>query len=219
LVVLRGALRDGNGDDKNVLTDFSRISSFKRNGLNIKLEFHTNPLPYKLAKFAFRLSKAQLEPTYEKSGYGWYDEEKKDELKIAGGRYIFFYSHPVETEAPLLPQSKLSMNKNKNKKEGNGNYNNDEPQSPTNAVMVDIDCDTGAAISHDIGSTPTKLKKNKHKNKNRNNYNDKDEVDKKKNSEGELIGFAHFLFTLSGMYVSLSVLYACLYVCLSTVWR
>lgn len=88
LVTLRRALRTPDGQDRDVLADFKSIAKYKKNGLDVELEFQPAPLEHKLFKWAFHLCRKQVRGIYDDSGYGWDDEEKKDELRDKGVRYL-----------------------------------------------------------------------------------------------------------------------------------
>jgi len=88
VLVLRAALFEESGADKDVLKPLLPIfKMFKKNGLNVDLEFSVK-LGKRDFNWAFDLTKKHMEQTYEDSEYGWDDEDKSKELKEDGARFI-----------------------------------------------------------------------------------------------------------------------------------
>jgi hypothetical protein len=58
-----------------------------RNGINVGIEF-TPKLKPDDAEWVFELIKENMEDIYEESGYGWDDEDKRDELLEQGARFL-----------------------------------------------------------------------------------------------------------------------------------
>jgi GNAT superfamily N-acetyltransferase len=89
IITLRRALVNDDGTDRNVLTDVAAFCQYDRNNLNVSLEFVPGKKAKKdLRQFMFRLTKANMEEEYNSSGYGWDDEDKKDELRDDAARFV-----------------------------------------------------------------------------------------------------------------------------------
>lgn len=85
---LRAALYDNDGKDKNVLKSLNaNFAKYNKNGLDCELEFSPK-LTKKEFEWAFDLTKEHMEDVYEESGYGWDDDEKRDDLREDGARFI-----------------------------------------------------------------------------------------------------------------------------------
>lgn len=96
IVVLRSALFEENGRDKDVTKDIAKsFMKFDRNGLDLSIEFATK-LSKEDAKWAFDLVKETMEEKYEQSGYGWDDEDKMRELTEKGTRFLIVREWPSE---------------------------------------------------------------------------------------------------------------------------
>jgi len=88
IVVLRSALFEESGKDKDVTKDIAKsFMKFDRNGLDVTIDFATK-LSKEEAKWAFDLVKETMEDKYEESGYGWDDEDKLRELTEKGTRFL-----------------------------------------------------------------------------------------------------------------------------------
>lgn len=96
IVVLRSALFEENGEDKDVTQNIAKsFMKFDRNGLDVSIEFLTK-LSKDEAKWAFELVKENMEDKYEESGYGWDDEDKERELTEKGTRFLIVRERPAE---------------------------------------------------------------------------------------------------------------------------
>lgn len=89
LIVLRGALFEADGSDKNVCATLGPFLKYDRNGLNVAVEFKTR-LGDADRKWAFGLVKKTMEAKYDAAGYGWDDADKDKELSEDGGRFLLF---------------------------------------------------------------------------------------------------------------------------------
>lgn len=89
MVLLRAALRDQDGKDLNVLKPFERMAKYKRNGLDVKMELHFAKLDRRLFKWALLLNKQNVKQAYNECGYGWDEDEVRDELNERANRFIF----------------------------------------------------------------------------------------------------------------------------------
>ena len=88
IMPLRAALYDNDGKDKNVLKSLNaNFAKYHKNGLDCELEF-SHKLTKKEFEWAFELTKGHMEDIYEDSGYGWDDDEKRDDLREEGARFI-----------------------------------------------------------------------------------------------------------------------------------
>lgn len=65
LLVLRRAIYDEYGVDRDVLKDFSALAKYKKNGLNVHITFHALPLPRVGPKHSSRAKR--LIPAYYSS--------------------------------------------------------------------------------------------------------------------------------------------------------
>lgn len=88
VLVLRNALFEESGADKDVTASIASIfKTFKRNGMNVRLDFSVK-LTKKEFTWAYELTKGAMEQVYDDSGYGWDDEDKEKELKEDGARFL-----------------------------------------------------------------------------------------------------------------------------------
>ena len=72
VTLLRGALRNDDGSDKDLLAELPSFKAFKRNGLQLSIEFRTGKqLDKAEATACFRMTKVHMEEEYDLSGYGW----------------------------------------------------------------------------------------------------------------------------------------------------
>lgn len=58
------------GSDRNGLEPFKSLASFRKNGLDVSIEFVAAPLPLSHARFAFALTKKTMQKICNSSGYG-----------------------------------------------------------------------------------------------------------------------------------------------------
>jgi N-alpha-acetyltransferase 40 len=101
VLLLRAALFDEGGVDKNVLKDFLPFQTFKRNGLDCTIEFATGTSAAHYRKWMFALTKINMEGEYN-IDYGWDDEDKKDELREPSARFLVVNQAPsVAWEKPI----------------------------------------------------------------------------------------------------------------------
>ena len=96
---LRNALFDDDGKDKDVAKDFEAFLDFKKGDFEAKIVFHTGKKLQKknsqLLKFFFNTTKEQQEEAYDSSGYGWDDDDKKNELGDRATRFLVEQAAPV----------------------------------------------------------------------------------------------------------------------------
>jgi len=89
LVLLRSCLWDDAGKDKNPVAPFAPFLQYKRNGLDLTLDFFSGgKLPRELRGWAFSLVKENIEQAYDASGYGWDDADKESELFDKAARLV-----------------------------------------------------------------------------------------------------------------------------------
>ena len=93
VLLLRAALFDAQGTDKNVLDDFKAFQKFNRNGLDLELSFATGKTN-QLRKWMHALCKKNMEEDYSKD-YGWDDDDKNEELKEPAARFIVVREKPT----------------------------------------------------------------------------------------------------------------------------
>ena len=70
IVMLRKAVFNDDGTDKNVTEGLSPFMKYDRNGLDLEINF-TPKLNKKEKEWAFELVKENMEERYDASGYGW----------------------------------------------------------------------------------------------------------------------------------------------------
>ena len=93
LVLMRSALRDESGRDRDVLAKFAPLVKFNRNGLDLQVRLHTGTnLPKDTHRFAKKLAKKQMKQIYDESGYGWDDDEYSEALREPEGRTLVAYA-------------------------------------------------------------------------------------------------------------------------------
>ena len=81
IMTLRSCIFDDAGKDRDVTLDFKPFLAFKRNGLDVTIEFFVGKkVPEDDKTWAFDLVKKHSEEAYDASGYGWDDADKYDEL-------------------------------------------------------------------------------------------------------------------------------------------
>ncbi len=89
-VILRTAIFNTDGSDRNPLLDLGPMCNFSSPSLPVPLrpfEFATVLSRPDLQK-AFRMAKDSLEASHEESGFGWDDDEKKEELRMEQARFV-----------------------------------------------------------------------------------------------------------------------------------
>mmetsp|Transcript_5249 Transcript_5249/g.33010 ORF Transcript_5249/g.33010 Transcript_5249/m.33010 type:complete len:306 (-) Transcript_5249:597-1514(-) len=89
MAVLKGALRDDSGRDRDVMHGFEAFSSYQRCDMDLKVEFYAGKgMPKGTNKACFLLAKENSKDVYEQSGYGWFDDEKQSELREPSARFL-----------------------------------------------------------------------------------------------------------------------------------
>ena len=101
----------------DLLKDYPAFHTYKRNGLDLELQFHkAEALPENVLEWAFMLCKSNMEAFYNTS-WGWHDDTKRSELGCAEARFIIAYTkvrqlpamhsdaHAAIWEALLLKQA------------------------------------------------------------------------------------------------------------------
>lgn len=96
LVVLRAALRDAAGDDRDVLADFPSFVRFDRNGLAAELSFTPGGMRSRLLRECVAIARANTEEVADACGYGWDDSEKRAELKAREARVLLIHEAAAE---------------------------------------------------------------------------------------------------------------------------
>ena len=77
VTLLRKALREDDGRDKDLLADLPSFKAVKRKGLDLSVEFHTGKaLTRADATACFDMTKEHMCSEYDDSGYGWDDSDK-----------------------------------------------------------------------------------------------------------------------------------------------
>ena len=103
LVVMRSALRDQKGKDRDVLSDFAPLAKFGRNGLDVQIRMHTGTnLPKDTHRFAKKLAKKQMQNISDQSGYGWDDDEYSEALREPEGRMLFAYEGSARASGEVV---------------------------------------------------------------------------------------------------------------------
>lgn len=88
VITLRKAVFDDNGKDKDVTAGITpAFMKYDRSGLDCDIKFSTK-LTSEEFDWAFDLVKLNMEERYDASGYGWDDEDKKNELHESGTRFL-----------------------------------------------------------------------------------------------------------------------------------
>ena len=98
IILLRKALFDDTGKDKNVCASMPAFMKFARNGLDLEISF-TPKLTRAEADWAFEITKDNMEGRYDMSGYGWDDEDKHQTLTEQGARFLVIREWPEEEDA------------------------------------------------------------------------------------------------------------------------
>lgn len=88
LLALKDAIFE-NGKDKDVTKGINQsFFKYNRNGIeNVSLSFATK-LTDSEVDWAFELVKENMEEVYDVSGYGWDDDDKRNELVEDGARFL-----------------------------------------------------------------------------------------------------------------------------------
>lgn len=88
MLKLRAALYDDRGKDKDVSAGVAKsFLAFDRNGLQLDIFFKTR-LTDDEVDWTFDLAQQFMEEKYDRSGYGWDDDDKMDELTEKGTRFL-----------------------------------------------------------------------------------------------------------------------------------
>lgn len=89
MAVLKGALRDDSGRDRDVMHGFEAFSSYQKCDMDLKVDFYAGKgMPKATNKACFLLAKQNSKDVYEQSGYGWFDDEKQSELREPSARFL-----------------------------------------------------------------------------------------------------------------------------------
>mmetsp|Transcript_50570 Transcript_50570/g.83822 ORF Transcript_50570/g.83822 Transcript_50570/m.83822 type:complete len:503 (+) Transcript_50570:42-1550(+) len=100
VTLLRCALRNDDGSDKDLLADFPSFTTFKRNGLNLNIEFHCGKaLSRADAAACFEMVKTHMEDEYDDSGYGWDDNDKWSEITSRESRLLLLRDNRLPRSA------------------------------------------------------------------------------------------------------------------------
>eukprot|EP00823_Brevimastigomonas_motovehiculus_P003235 TRINITY_DN1953_c0_g1_i1.p1 TRINITY_DN1953_c0_g1~~TRINITY_DN1953_c0_g1_i1.p1 ORF type:complete len:341 (-),score=145.74 TRINITY_DN1953_c0_g1_i1:1-1023(-) len=105
MMILRNAIRDEKGNDKNILDGFSSFCKYQKNGQNLSIAFLSSKQFSKekdISKFCFTLSKQNVQTIFNQSGYGWKDEEKKDDLSSKDSRFLIVRNANDQTLAGFV---------------------------------------------------------------------------------------------------------------------
>lgn len=98
ILLLRKALFDDKGKDKNVCESMPAFMKYNRNGLDLEITF-TPKLKRDEVDWAFEIIKENMEGRYDISGYGWDDEDKYQTLTEQGARFLVVREWPEEEGA------------------------------------------------------------------------------------------------------------------------
>lgn len=89
MAVLKRALRDESGRDRDVMRGFEAFSSYQKCDMDLKVEFYAGKgMPKATNNACFVLAKANSKDVYNQCGYGWFDDEKQSELKEPSARFL-----------------------------------------------------------------------------------------------------------------------------------
>jgi hypothetical protein len=95
IVMLRRAVFNDDGTDKNVTEGLSPFMKYDRNGIDLEINF-TPKLTRTEREWAFDIVKDNMEERYDASGYGWDDEDKLRELSENGARFLVVREWPED---------------------------------------------------------------------------------------------------------------------------
>jgi len=91
VLTLRQAIFNVNGQDKDVTQNFTPFLAFKRNGLDLSVEFAVRPTT-KMRNRLFKICKDNMEDTDD----GWDDAEKRSELDQKPNRFLLIREQAAE---------------------------------------------------------------------------------------------------------------------------
>ena len=102
VTLLRRALRNDDGTDKDLLAEFPSFNKFARNGLNLAVEFRCGKQLSKAeATACFGMTKAHMEEEYDLSGYGWDDDDKWAEITSKESRLLLLFDPAAPERQPI----------------------------------------------------------------------------------------------------------------------
>jgi ribosomal protein S18 acetylase RimI-like enzyme len=91
-IILRKALFNDDGTDKDVTKTLSPFMKMKAQDAEIEFDFVSAKKLWKknptLAEYCYGLVQEQMEDQYDDSGYGWDDNDKQDEMRDKSTRYL-----------------------------------------------------------------------------------------------------------------------------------
>jgi len=105
IVLLRAALFEKDGTDRDVTASLKPFCSFTKAGLDLVFKFVSGADFKKnkaLTEFAFSQSKKTLKDLYDTSGFGWDDLERKQEMCDQAVRFLFVYDKKEATPLGFL---------------------------------------------------------------------------------------------------------------------
>ena len=92
VTLLRRALRNDDGSDRDLLADFPSFATFKRNGLQLGIEFRCGKTLTKAESAScFEMTKAHMQSEYDSSGYGWDNDDKWAEITCREARLLLLF--------------------------------------------------------------------------------------------------------------------------------
>jgi GNAT superfamily N-acetyltransferase len=100
--LLRRALRNDDGTDRDLLAELPSFRTFERGGLSLAVEFYCGrELPRAHASACFAMAKAHMADDYEASGYGWDDDDKWAEITCKEARLLLVFD-AADAARPLV---------------------------------------------------------------------------------------------------------------------
>ncbi len=94
VTLLRKALRNDDGTERDLLAELPSFTKYARNGLDLAIEFKVGKeLEKRDAKACFEMSKAHMEGEYTASGYGWDDDDKWGEITSRESRLLLVHDN------------------------------------------------------------------------------------------------------------------------------
>lgn len=92
VTLLREALRNEDGSEKDLLAPLPSLSAFRRKGLDLSIEFRCGKqLSKPEASACFALAKEHMQKEYDASGYGWDDDDKWGEICSREARLLLLF--------------------------------------------------------------------------------------------------------------------------------
>lgn len=96
IICLRSAIFTPTGKDKDVTEGISpMLLKYDRNGLDLVINFAAN-LTREELRWAFDQCKLNMEEKYDRSGYGWDDDDKRKEYTEDGTRFLVVRERTTE---------------------------------------------------------------------------------------------------------------------------